>query len=93
MLAYQYDIDLPNDIIVPTLIAIAEHDDGVAETIQNRNLTETGAPRHFLVNDESKKTDLKRQFNVMEIATSKSQLNALLTSMHIDFVSEDSGGN
>jgi hypothetical protein len=90
MLAYQYDIDLPNDIIVPTLIAIAEHDDGVAETIQNKNLTEAGAPRHFLVNDESKKTDLKRQFNVMEIATSKSQLNALLTSLHINFVSSGS---
>jgi hypothetical protein len=29
MLAYTYDIDLPNDIIVPTLITIAEHDDGM----------------------------------------------------------------
>lgn len=87
MLAYQYDIDLPNEIIVPTLIAIAEHDDGVAETIQNKNLTEAGAPRHFMVQDDSMKTDLMRQYNVMEIATSKSQLNALLTSLHINFVS------
>jgi len=87
MLAYQYDINLPNDIIVPTIIAIAEHDDGLEETIQNKNLTEAGAPRHFMVSDGSKKTDLKRQFNIMEIATSKSQLNALLTSLHIDFVS------
>ncbi len=86
MLAYQYDIDLPNDIIVPTLIAIAEHDDGVEETNENKNLTEAGAPRHFMVNDESKKTDLKQQINVMEIASSKSELNALLTSMHIDFI-------
>jgi hypothetical protein len=86
MLAYQYDIDLPNDIIVPTLITIAEHDDGVEETTQNRNLTEAGAPRHFKIRDESKKTDLKQQTNVMEIATSKSQLNALLTSLHLDFL-------
>lgn len=58
MLAYQYDIDLPNDIMVPTLIAIAEHDDDEAETLENKNLTQAGAPRHFLVNDDSKKTDI-----------------------------------
>lgn len=86
MLAYQYDIDLPNDIMVSTLIAIAEHDDGVEETTQNANLTETGAPRHFLVKDDAKKTDLKRLLNVMEIASSKSQLNALLTSLHLNFL-------
>ncbi|OAQ41695.1 hypothetical protein A5893_00870 [Pedobacter psychrophilus] len=91
MLAYQYDIDLPNDIMVPTIIAIAEHDDGVEETTESKNLTQAGAPRHFIVSDGSKKTDLKRQINVMEIATSKSQLNALLTSLHIDFISEDNG--
>ncbi len=89
MLAYEYNIDLPTDIIVPTLIAIAEHDDGVAETLQNKNLTEAGAPRHFRVIDESKKVDLKQQFNVMEISSSKSQLNALLTSMHLDFIYSD----
>jgi hypothetical protein len=88
MLAYQYDIDLPNEIMVPTLIAIAEHDDGVEETNQNINLTDAGAPRHFMVNDESKKADLTQQINVMEISNSKSQLNALLTSLHINFVSD-----
>lgn len=86
MLAYQYDIDLPNEIMVPTLIAIAEHDDGVAETLAIKNLTEAGAPRHFRVRDESKKTDLKQYLSVMEIATSKCQLNALLTSLHINFI-------
>jgi len=86
MIAYQYDIDLPNDIMVPTLIAIAEHDDGIAETLENKNLTEAGAPRHFLVSNDSKKTDLKQHYNMMEAATSKSQLNALLTSMHINFI-------
>ena len=86
MLAYQYDIDLPNDIIVPTLIAIAEHDDGVTETFRNENLTDAGAPRHFMVSNESKKTDLTQQLNVMEIASSKSELNALLTSLHINFL-------
>lgn len=86
MLAYQYEIDLPNDVMVPTLIAIAEHDDGVEETTQHRNLTEVGAPRHFMVSDGSKKADLIRQVNVMEISRSKSQLNALLTSLHMKFL-------
>ena len=89
MLAYQYDIDLPNEIIVPTLIAIAEHDDGIAETLENENLTEAGAPRHFLVRNDSKKLDLKQHINMMEIASSKSQLNALLTSIHINFIFSD----
>ena len=86
MLAYQYDIDLPNDVVLPTLIAIAEHDDGVKETTQNKNLTAAGAPRHFQVSDDSKKSDLTQPLNVMEIASSKSQLNALLTSLHIKFL-------
>ncbi len=89
MLAYQYSIDLPNDIMVPILIAIAEHDDGVKETLQDKNLTDAGAPRHFLVDGESKKTDLTQHYNMMEIATSKSQLNALLNSLHIAFIFSD----
>ena len=86
MLAYQYDIDLPNDVVVPLLIAIAEHDDGVQETTNNKNLTAAGAPRHFQVSDDSKKSDLTQPLSVMEIASSKSQLNALLTSLHIKFL-------
>jgi len=89
MLAYQYDIDLPNDVMVPALIAIAEHDDGVRETTQEKNLTEAGAPRHFMVRDDSKKADLTQQLNVIEISSSKSQLNALLTSLHIEFLYSD----
>lgn len=89
MLAYEFAIDLPNDIMVPTLIAIAEHDDGIAETEENKNLTDAGAPRHFLEEGGPKKTDLKQHFNVMESATSKSQLNSLLTSMHLDFIFSD----
>ncbi len=92
MLAYQYDIDLPNDIIVPAIIAIAEHDDGVEETTQHRNLTKAGAPRHFLVDDGSEKVDLTQKVNVMEISSSKSQLNALLTSLHMEFLYSDSQG-
>ena len=90
MLANQYDIDLPNEIMAPTLIAIAEHDDGVEETSENRNLTDVGAPRHFQVSTDEKKSDLKQQVSVMEIASSKSQINALLTSMHMKFLYEDS---
>ncbi len=86
MLAYEYDIDLPSHIIVPTIIAIAEHDDGVKETAQEKNLTDAGAPRHFLVSDHSKKTDLTQLLNVMEISESKSELNALLISLHMKFL-------
>ena len=92
MLAYQYDIDLPNEIMVPTLIAIAEHDDGAAESLQDKNLTEMGAPRDFTVGDEDKQTSIKQKLAVMEMATSKSQLNALLTSMHINFIFENFDG-
>ena len=86
MLAYQYDIDLPNDIIVPAIIAIAEHDDGVKETAEQRNLTEMGAPRHFMVSDGANKFDLTQKLSVMEISSAKSQLNALLTSLHMTFL-------
>ncbi len=89
MIAYQYNIDLPNDILVPTLIAIAEHDDGVAETREDKNLTDAGAPRNFTVGDSAKKADIKQKLNVMEMASAKSQLNALLTSRHIDFIYSD----
>lgn len=90
MLAYQYDIDLPNDIIVPTIITIAEHDDGAEETNEEKNLTEAGAPRNFTVDDGSKKSDVKQKLAVMEMASAKCQLNALLTSLHIDFIFTDS---
>ncbi len=89
MIAYQYNIDLSNDILVPTLIAIAEHDDGVAETREDKNLTDAGAPRNFTVGDSAKKADIKQKLNVMEMASAKSQLNALLTSRHIDFIYSD----
>ncbi|TDG34914.1 DUF3891 family protein [Pedobacter changchengzhani] len=88
MLAFEFDIDLPNHIMVPTLIAIAEHDDGVNETEHPQNLTEAGAPRHFMVHDNSKGADFSQWENIMEISSSKSQLNALLTSMHINFLSD-----
>lgn len=89
MLAYPFDIDLPNELIVPLLIAVAEHDDGVSETKQSKNLTENGAPRHFQVGDPNSKTPLEQYVNVMELSTSKSQLNALLTSMHLAFIFKD----
>ena len=93
MLGYQYDIDLPNEIMVPTLIAIAEHDDGVEETAQSNNLTDAGAPRHFQVSADEKKSNLKQQRSVMEISTAKSQVNALLTSLHMKFLYEEGDGS
>jgi hypothetical protein len=47
---------------------------------------ESSQKTFFLAPGGSKKTDLKQHYNVMEIATSKSQLNALLTSMHMNFI-------
>lgn len=86
MISYEYDIDLPVEIMVPALIAIAEHDDGVTETSAPQNLTEAGAPRSFIVSDGNTKTNLTPMLNLMEIATSKSQLNGLLNSLHIKFL-------
>ncbi len=86
MIAFQYDINLPSEILVPVLVAIAEHDDGVTETLADRNLTDAGAPRSFLVADDKAKTELSPMKSLMEIASSKSQLNGLLASLHIKFL-------
>ena len=86
MIAYQYDIDLPVEIMVPALVAIAEHDDGVTETLALQNLTDAGAPRNFTVEDGNSKTDITPMLSLMEIGSSKSQLNGLLTSLHIKFL-------
>lgn len=86
MIAYQYNIDLPVEDMVPVLVAIAEHDDGVTETLTQHNLTDLGAPRNFNVADRSNKTDLTQLLNLMEIGSSKSQLNGLLGSLHLKFL-------
>lgn len=65
-----------------TLVAIAEHDDGLAESSIAENLTEAGAPKHFQLMEYSE----EQYRNVMEIAASKSRWNALLTSMHLTFL-------
>ena len=86
MIAYQYNIDLPVEIMVPSLLAIAEHDDGVTETLAPQNLTEAGAPRSFLVADNNNITNLAPMLSLMEIGSSKSELNGLLTSLHMKFL-------
>lgn len=86
MIAYQYKIDLPVEIMVPVLVAIAEHDDGVTETMAHRNLTDAGAPRNFTLADGNTKTDLTQLLSLMEIGNSKSQLNGLLSSLHLKFL-------
>ncbi|MCU0353009.1 MAG: DUF3891 family protein [Cytophagales bacterium] len=65
-----------------TLVAIAEHDDGLAESSAAENLTEAGAPRHF----QLLKFSPAQYRNVMEIASSKSRWNALMTSLHLSFI-------
>ncbi|WP_262918509.1 DUF3891 family protein [Telluribacter sp. SYSU D00476] len=67
-----------------TLIAIAEHDDGMAESQSQENLTEAGAPKHF----QLLKYSATQYRNVMEIAASKSRWNALMTSLHMSFLYE-----
>lgn len=86
MIAYQYNIDLPVEIMVPVLLAIAEHDDGVTETLAHQNLTEAGAPRNFTVADGNCKTDIIPLLSLIEIGSSKSQLNGLLSSLHLKFL-------
>jgi Protein of unknown function (DUF3891) len=86
MIAYQYNIDLPVEIMVPALVAIAEHDDGVTETLAHQNLTDAGAPRNFIVADGNTKTDITPLLSLMEIGNSKSQLNGLLNSLHLKFL-------
>lgn len=86
MIAFNYNIDLPSEILIPTIIAVAEHDDGVNETLAEQNLTEAGAPRCFTVKDNKEKTDIEPLQNLMEIGNSKSQLNGLLTSLHLKFL-------
>jgi Protein of unknown function (DUF3891) len=86
MIAYQYNIDLPVEIMVPVLLAIAEHDDGVTETLAQQNLTEAGAPRNFTVEDGNTKTDITPLQSLIEIGNSKSQMNGLLISLHLKFL-------
>ncbi len=69
---------------IKTLLAIAEHDDGVPESRVPENLTPAGAPRHFQLMDRS----AEQYRNVMEISTSKSRWNALMTSLHMTFLYE-----
>ena len=68
-----------------TLLAIAEHDDGVPESHSPENLTEVGAPKHFELLGRS----AQQYRSVMEISTAKSRWNALMTSMHMTFLYED----
>ena len=86
MIAYQYTIELPVEIMVPVLVAIAEHDDGITETLAQCNLTDAGAPRSFTVEDGNTKTDLTQLLSLIEIGNSKSQLNGLLSSLHLKFL-------
>jgi hypothetical protein len=86
MIAYQYKMDLPVEVMVPLLVAIAEHDDGVAETMASQNLTDAGAPRSFTVPDGNNNTNITPLRSLMEIGNAKSQLNGLLTSLHIQFL-------
>jgi hypothetical protein len=72
--------------MVPVLVAIAEHDDGVTETLAHQNLTEAGAPRNFTVADGNSKTDITPLLSLIEIGSSKSQLNGLLSSLHLKFL-------
>ncbi len=84
-LAFQWKIAERPPHFVETLLAIAEHDDGIPESRTPENLTEAGAPKDFKILGHS----AEQYRNVMEIATSKSRWNALMTSMHTTFLYED----
>lgn len=84
-LAFHWKVAERPPYFMKTLLAIAEHDDGVPESQMPENLTEAGAPKDFKLLGRS----VTQYRNVMEIATAKSQWNALLTSMHTTFLYED----
>ena len=84
-LAFQWKIADRPPHFVETLLAIAEHDDGVPESRTPENLTEAGAPKHFQLLGRS----AEQYRNVMEISSAKSRWNALMTSMHTTFLYED----
>ncbi len=83
-LAFHWKVAKRPPHFMKTLLAIAEHDDGVPESQMPENLTEAGAPKDFKLLGRS----ITQYRNVMEIATAKSQWNALLTSMHMTFLYE-----
>ncbi|WP_373511618.1 DUF3891 family protein [Persicitalea sp.] len=84
-LAYHWKVAERPPHFVETLLAIAEHDDGISESRTPENLTEAGAPKHFQLLGRS----AEQYRNVMEISASKSRWNALMTSMHTTFLYED----
>lgn len=84
-IGYHWKVDSRPPHFMKTLLTIAEHDDGVPESQMAENLTEAGAPKHFKLLGRS----AAQYRSVMEIATAKSQWNALLTSMHMTFLYED----
>ncbi len=84
-LAFFWKIDKRPPHFVETILAIAEHDDGVPESRMPENLTEAGAPKHFQLLGRS----AEQYRNVMEISMSKSRWNALMTSLHTTFLYED----
>ncbi len=65
-----------------TLMAIAEHDDAEVELDGEELLTETGGPLNFSM----KEVDLDYCKQLFQMAITKSQYIALLTSMHIEFL-------
>jgi len=83
-LAFYWNIGERPPHFVETLLAIAEHDDGMSESRTPENLTKAGAPKHFQVPGRSG----NQYRNVMEISASKSRWNALLTSLHMTFLYE-----
>ena len=84
-LAFHWKVAERPPYFMQTLLAIAEHDDGVPESRAPENLTEAGAPKHFKLLGRS----AQQYRNVMEISTAKSRWNALMTSMHTTFLYED----
>lgn len=84
-LGFYWKIADRSPYFMKTLLAIAEHDDGVPESKSPENLTEAGAPKHFQLLGRS----AQQYRSVMEISTAKSRWNALMTSLHMTFLYED----
>jgi hypothetical protein len=73
---------------IETLIALTEHDDGQEPWEGRNHLTTAGAPLPFQIPEYS----VEQCHNMIEIGLQKSRWNALMLSMHTQFLYEEKRG-
>ncbi len=84
-LALHWKVSERPPYFMQTLVAIAEHDDGLPDYRQTDTLTAAGAPLPF----QFRSYNLEQCRGAMEVASAKNRWNALLTSHHLSFLYAD----